>query len=74
MNEVQIDIRQELDRRLSAVPLQPFDIVTADRRFPVVRKFQAAVGERIVLWVPPDGEGSKRIPIVDIQALGRDDA
>ena len=69
MGEVQTDIRQDLVRRLSAKPLQPFDIVTRDRRYPVLRKFQAAVGKEIVLWVPPTGEGSKRFPIVDIQSL-----
>ena len=69
MGEVRTELRQELARRLLANPLQPFDIVTRDRRYPIRRRFQAAVGKGIVLWVPPTGEGSKRFQIDDIPSL-----
>ena len=70
MNDPQPQLRQALIQRLLKKPFEPFAILTVDgRRHEVVRQFQAAVGERRVVMLPPEGGASERFVLDDIQAL-----
>ena len=70
MGETQTSIHDDLARRLVAKPFAPFVIETAGgERYEVVRKFQAAVGERTVVVLPPAGDGARVLRIDAIRSL-----
>ena len=70
MGEPQTIIHDELQRRLVAKAFQPFVVVTeGGTRYSIVRKFQAALGERVLVVLPPDGDGSRIVRLDDIRAI-----
>jgi len=70
MGNMTSGLRDVLREKLTAKPFQPFTIVTADgTRYPVVRQFQAAVGERYILVVPSDDLASKMVAVDQVKTL-----
>lgn len=69
-NQKATNLPAELERKLLAKPFAPFSIETVDgRRLRFVRKFQAAMNDRILIYFTPDELHHSVIPLASIKSI-----